>query len=100
MGATSQRLTDVVVTNLLQNCPNLVFLDVGHCCQLWEPKFVHSKLERLFLSFCVNIRESAIVSLFAQCPALRYVELAVCMFDMTRFQRECHPHCQVVVNFE
>lgn len=98
--ATSQRLTDAAVTQLLQHCPSLTFLDVGHCCQLYDPKFAHPLLETVFLSFCVNLREAAIVSLFADCPSLRYVELAVCMFDMTRFQRECGPNCQVVVNFE
>merc|ERR1711972_436027 len=94
------KLTDTVVTQLLQHCPSLSFLDVGHCCQLLEPRFVHEKLETILLSFCVNLRESAITGLFANCPALRYVELAVCMFDMTRFQRECDPKCQVVVNFD
>lgn len=75
--ATSQRLTDAAVTQLLQQCPNLTFLDVGHCCQLWEPQFAHSRLETIFLSFCVNLREAAIASLFSDCPSLRYVELAV-----------------------
>lgn len=98
--ATSQKLTDAAVTHLLQHCPNLTFLDVGHCCQLLEPRFVHDSLETILLSFCVNLRESAVVTLFASCPSLRYVEMAVCMFDMTRFQRECGPHCQVVVNFD
>jgi len=97
---TSQKLTDAAVTQLLQHCPSLLFLDVGHCCQLLEPKLAHSSLETVLLSFCVNLRESAIVGLFADCPSLRYVELAVCMFDMTRFQRECGPNCQVVVNFD
>lgn len=97
---TSQRLTDNAVTLLLQHCPSLTFLDIGHCCQLVEPKFAHPVLETILLSFCVNLRESAIVGLFAKCPSLRYVELAVCMFDMTRFQRECSPQCQVVVNFD
>jgi len=97
---TSQKLTDVAVTKLLQHCPSLLFLDVGHCCNLLEPKFAHQSLETVLLSFCVNLRESAIVGLFANCPSLRYVELAVCMFDMTRFQRECGPNCQVVVNFD
>merc|ERR1711865_862635 len=96
--ATSQKLTDTAVTQLLQHCPSLIFLDVGHCCQLLEPKFAHAVLETILLSFCVNLREPAIVNLFAECPSLRYVELAVCMFDMTRFQRECGPNCQVVVN--
>lgn len=31
---TSQKLADGAVTQLLENCPNLSFLDVGHCCQL------------------------------------------------------------------
>lgn len=97
---TSQKLTDAAVTQLLQHCPSLLFLDVGHCCQLLEPAFAHQSLETVLLSFCVNLRESAIVGLFANCPSLRYVELAVCMFDMTRFQRECGPNCQVVVNFD
>lgn len=96
---TSQKLTDDVVTKLLQYCPSLSLLDVGHCCQLSEPEFAHATLETILLSFCVNLRESAIVGLFANCPSLRYVELAVCMFDMTRFQRES-PKCQVVVNFD
>jgi len=97
---TSQKLTDSVVTHLLQSCPSLLYLDVGHCCQLLAPKFAHDTLETILLSFCVNLREACIVGLFANCPALRYVELAVCMFDMTRFQRECDPKCQVVVNFD
>jgi len=97
---TSQKLTDQAVTQLLQHAPSLLFLDVGHCCQLLEPRFEHKSLETILLSFCVNLREAAIVGLFANCPALRYVELAVCMFDMTRFQRECGPKCRVVVNFD
>mmetsp|Transcript_50283 Transcript_50283/g.150165 ORF Transcript_50283/g.150165 Transcript_50283/m.150165 type:complete len:523 (+) Transcript_50283:57-1625(+) len=97
---TSQKLTDAAVTQLLQHCPSLLFLDVGHCCELLEPTLAHQTLETVLLSFCVNLRESAIVGLFADCPSLRYVELAVCMFDMTRFQRECGPNCQVVVNFD
>lgn len=97
---TSQKLTDNAVTQLLQHCPCLTFLDVGHCCQLIEPKFEHETLETILLSFCVNLRESAIEGLFANCSSLRYVELAVCMFDMTRFQKECGPNCQVVVNFD
>jgi len=98
--ATSQKLTDAAVTHLLQHCPSLTFLDVGHCCQLLEPRFVHDTLETILLSFCVNLRESAVVTLFASCPSLRYVEMAVCMFDMARFQRECGANCQVVVNFD
>merc|ERR1712232_95130 len=97
---TSQKLTDAAVTQLLRHCPNLSFLDVGHCCQLLEPVLEHALLETVLLSFCVNLRESALEHLFANCPMLRYVELAVCMFDMTRFQRECGPACQVVVNFD
>eukprot|EP00747_Dinoflagellata_sp_TGD_P169427 gnl/TRDRNA2_/TRDRNA2_198395_c0_seq1.p1 gnl/TRDRNA2_/TRDRNA2_198395_c0~~gnl/TRDRNA2_/TRDRNA2_198395_c0_seq1.p1 ORF type:complete len:498 (+),score=65.83 gnl/TRDRNA2_/TRDRNA2_198395_c0_seq1:38-1531(+) len=97
--ATSQKLSDLAVTQMLEHCPHLAFLDVGHCCQLLEPKFAHRSLETVLLSFCVNLREQAVVDLFAHCPALRYVELAVCMFDMTRFQRECSPQCQVIVNF-
>jgi len=97
---TSQKLTDTVVTQLLEHCPSLSFLDVGHCCQLLEPRLAHPVLETILLSFCVNLRESAIVTLFANCPSLKYVELAVCMFDMTRFQKECRPDCQVVVNFD
>jgi len=96
---TSQKLTDDAVTNLLKHCPNLIFLDVGHCCQLLEPRFAHPLLETILLSFCVNLREQAVVTLFARCPSLRYVELAVCMFDMTQFQRHCSPNCEVVVNF-
>lgn len=97
---TSQKLTDNVVTQLLQHCPNLTFLDVGHCCTLTEPEFAHASLETILLSFCVKLCEPAICGLFANCPALRYVELAVCMFDMTRFQREHSPRVQVVVNFD
>lgn len=97
---TSQKLTDAAVSHLLEHCPSLTFLDVGHCCQLVEPRFSHPILETILLSFCVNLREQAIVGLFENCPSLRYVELAVCMFDMTRFQRECGPRCQVVVNFD
>jgi len=96
---TSQKLTDDAVTNLLKHCPNLIFLDVVHCCQLLEPRFAHPLLETILLSFCVNLREQAVVTLFARCPSLRYVELAVCMFDMTQFQRHCSPNCEVVVNF-
>jgi hypothetical protein len=98
--ATSQKLTDAAVTHLLQHCPSLTFVDVGHCCQLVEPRLVHDSLETILLSFCVNLSESAVVTLFAGCPSLRYVEMAVCMFDMTRFQRESGPNCQVVVNFD
>lgn len=97
---TSQKLTDEAVTQLLRHCPNLEFLDVGHCCQLHDPKFVHEKLETILLSFCVNLLERAVVNLFANCPSLKYVEIAVCMFDMTRFQRESKPGCRVVVNFD
>eukprot|EP00929_Paragymnodinium_shiwhaense_P015342 TRINITY_DN123421_c0_g1_i1.p1 TRINITY_DN123421_c0_g1~~TRINITY_DN123421_c0_g1_i1.p1 ORF type:complete len:497 (+),score=73.69 TRINITY_DN123421_c0_g1_i1:99-1589(+) len=97
---TSQKLTDIAVTELLKHCPSLLFLDVGHCCQLLEPRLEHQSLETILLSFCVNLREPAIVHLFASCPSLKYVELAVCMFDVSRFQRECGPDCQVVVNFD
>eukprot|EP00928_Gymnodinium_smaydae_P062948 TRINITY_DN46669_c0_g1_i1.p1 TRINITY_DN46669_c0_g1~~TRINITY_DN46669_c0_g1_i1.p1 ORF type:complete len:499 (-),score=100.27 TRINITY_DN46669_c0_g1_i1:121-1617(-) len=97
---TSQKLGDEAVTQLLRHCPNLSFLDVGHCCQLHEPRLEHERLETILLSFCVNLREGAVVTLLASCPALRYVELAVCMFDMTRFQREAKPGCLVVVNFD
>merc|ERR1712007_64582 len=54
---TSQKLTDTAVTRLLEHCPSLTFLDVGHCCQLLEPKFEHLSLETILLSFCVNLRE-------------------------------------------
>ncbi|CAK9034349.1 unnamed protein product [Durusdinium trenchii] len=97
---TSQKLADGTVTQLLENCPNLSFLDVGHCCQLVEPKLTHPILETILLSFCVNLRESAVAGLFENCPKLRYVEIAVCMFDMTKFQRTCRPECTVVVNFD
>jgi len=97
---TSQKLSDAAVTHLLEHCPSLTFLDVGHCCQLVEPRLQHATLDTILLSFCVNLRESAVVGLFEGCPSLRYVEIAVCMFDMTRFQRECGPGCQVVVNFD
>jgi len=97
---TSQKLADGAVTQLLENCPNLSFLDVGHCCQLVEPKLAHPILETILLSFCVNLRESAVAGLFDNCPKLRYVEIAVCMFDMTKFQRTCRPECTVVVNFD
>eukprot|EP00913_Durusdinium_trenchii_P035892 g33584.t1 len=115
---TSQKLADGTVTQLLENCPNLSFLDVGHCCQLVEPKLTHPILETILLSFCVNLRESAVAGLFENCPKLRYVEIAVCMFDMTKFQRtfgasdltfknwqqcaslRCRPECTVVVNFD
>lgn len=98
--ATSQKLSDAAVTHLLRHCPSLNFLDVGHCCQLLEPQFVHATLETILMSFCVNLRESAVATMFASCPSLRYVEMAVCMFDMTRFQREYGEKCQVVVNFD
>merc|ERR1719188_2821913 len=62
---TSQKLTDAAVTQLLENCPSLTFMDVGHCCLLVEPKFAHKSLETLLLSFCVNLREVAIVNMFA-----------------------------------
>ncbi|CAJ1406120.1 unnamed protein product [Effrenium voratum] len=97
---TSQKLADRAVTHLLEHCPNLSFLDVGHCCQLVEPKLAHPFLETILLSFCVNLRESAVAGLFDNCPKLRYVEIAVCMFDMTKFQRTCRPECTVVVNFD
>ncbi|CAE7758635.1 tmcA [Symbiodinium sp. KB8] len=97
---TSQKLADRAVTYLLEHCPNLSFLDVGHCCQLVEPKLAHPGLETILLSFCVNLRESAVAGLFENCPSLRYVEIAVCMFDMTKFQRTCRPECTIVVNFD
>eukprot|EP00931_Biecheleriopsis_adriatica_P055342 TRINITY_DN32694_c0_g1_i1.p1 TRINITY_DN32694_c0_g1~~TRINITY_DN32694_c0_g1_i1.p1 ORF type:complete len:487 (+),score=67.70 TRINITY_DN32694_c0_g1_i1:64-1524(+) len=97
---TSQKLTDGAVTQLLESCPNLLFLDVGHCCQLVEPKFAHPVLETILLSFCVNLREAAVAGLFENCPSLRYVEIAVCMFDISKFQRTCKPGCTVVVNFD
>eukprot|EP00401_Gymnodinium_catenatum_P077057 CAMPEP_0117513858 /NCGR_PEP_ID=MMETSP0784-20121206/29771_1 /TAXON_ID=39447 /ORGANISM="" /LENGTH=332 /DNA_ID=CAMNT_0005309637 /DNA_START=458 /DNA_END=1456 /DNA_ORIENTATION=+ len=97
---TSQKLRDGAVTQLLQHCPSLTFLDVGHCCQLLEPRLAHATLNTILLSLCVNLREVAIVNMFRDCPSLKYVELAVCMFDMTRFQRESRPDCQVVVNFD
>mmetsp|Transcript_108227 Transcript_108227/g.302434 ORF Transcript_108227/g.302434 Transcript_108227/m.302434 type:complete len:236 (+) Transcript_108227:2-709(+) len=97
---TSQHLADSCVTQLLEHCPSLVFLDVGHCCNLYEPTLAHATLESIFLSFCVNLKEHAIAHMFENCGSLKYVELAVCMFDMTRFQMEYKDRVQVVVNFD
>jgi len=97
---TSQMLRDAAVTQLLEHCPNLTFLDLAHCCQLSEPKLAHPVLETILLSFCINLREPAVAGLFENCPSLRYVEIAVLQFDMTKFQRSCRPECTVVVNFD